>query len=176
MLNWLMEGEQLSLPARQQRQRVQPNGPAKITIKESGPLVASLLVESTAPGCRHLSREVRLVDVWIDRHQHLIDKESVRAVKEFISDLNSTCLNPLCGSTVRAQWFKLRRTNLRAPVKIGTLVERWVDISNDKYGVTWTTSDAPLVEVGGLTANFPWPGRSQCLPENHQIIFQNYSW
>ena len=31
-------------------------------------------------------------------------------------------------------------------------VERWVDISNAGYGVTWTTSDAPLVEVGGLTA------------------------
>jgi alpha-mannosidase len=32
-------------------------------------------------------------------------------------------------------------------------VQRWVDISNDKYGVTWLTPDAPLVEVGGITAN-----------------------
>jgi alpha-mannosidase len=28
-----------------------------------------------------------------------------------------------------------------------------VDISNDKFGVTWAPVDAPLVEVGGLTAN-----------------------
>ena len=27
-------------------------------------------------------------------------------------------------------------------------VQRWVDVSNDEYGVTWATLDAPLVEVG----------------------------
>jgi alpha-mannosidase len=32
-------------------------------------------------------------------------------------------------------------------------VQRWVDISNQDYGVTWLTPDAPLVEVGGITAN-----------------------
>jgi alpha-mannosidase len=32
-------------------------------------------------------------------------------------------------------------------------VQRWVDISNDKFGVTWSPLDAPLVELGGLTAN-----------------------
>jgi alpha-mannosidase len=32
-------------------------------------------------------------------------------------------------------------------------VQRFVDISNDKYGVTWLTPDAPLVQVGGVTAN-----------------------
>jgi hypothetical protein len=34
-------------------------------------------------------------------------------------------------------------------------VERWVDISNEKLGVTWSSSDAPLMELGGLTANLP---------------------
>ena len=32
-------------------------------------------------------------------------------------------------------------------------VQRWVDISNEDFGVTWLTPDAPLVEVGGITAN-----------------------
>ena len=41
-------------------------------------------------------------------------------------------------------------------------VERWVDISNDKLGVTWSTLEAPLLEVGGLTANLP---RSQPNPK-----------
>ena len=40
-------------------------------------------------------------------------------------------------------------------------VERWVDVSNDNYGVTWATADAPLMEIGGLTANLP---RSQPNP------------
>jgi alpha-mannosidase len=30
---------------------------------------------------------------------------------------------------------------------------RWADVSNDSYGVTWVSMDAPLVQVGGVTAN-----------------------
>ena len=41
-------------------------------------------------------------------------------------------------------------------------IERWVDISGPKHGVTWVTLDAPLVEIGGLTANLP---RSQPDPK-----------
>ena len=32
-------------------------------------------------------------------------------------------------------------------------MQRWVDISNDRFGVTWCPVDAPLVEIGGITAN-----------------------
>ena len=32
-------------------------------------------------------------------------------------------------------------------------VQRYVDISNQDFGVTWLTPDAPLVEIGGITAN-----------------------
>jgi alpha-mannosidase len=31
-------------------------------------------------------------------------------------------------------------------------VGRWADVSNDRFGVTWVTLDAPLVQVGGITA------------------------
>ena len=30
-------------------------------------------------------------------------------------------------------------------------VGRWLDVSNEQYGVTWATLDAPFVEVGGMT-------------------------
>ncbi len=39
---------------------LQRSGPVKISVKERGPLIASLLVESEAPGCRKLTREVRV--------------------------------------------------------------------------------------------------------------------
>ncbi len=57
----------------------QANGPVKIVVKESGPLVASLLVESDAPGCNNLSREVRLVD-GLDRVDiiDIVDKKPIR--------------------------------------------------------------------------------------------------
>jgi len=32
-------------------------------------------------------------------------------------------------------------------------VQRWVDVSNANYGVTWATPDAPLIEVGAITSD-----------------------
>ena len=32
-------------------------------------------------------------------------------------------------------------------------VGRWIDVANNDYGVTWVTLDAPLVEIGELSAN-----------------------
>jgi alpha-mannosidase len=34
---------------------------------------------------------------------------------------------------------------------------RWVDVSNDRYGVTWATLDAPLIEVGDITVDVDSP-------------------
>ena len=56
-------------------------------------------------------------------------------------------------------------------------VERWVDVANADYGVTWATVDAPLVEMGGLTANLL---RSQPNPKAYLKTIQPsprlYSW
>ena len=59
---------------------VQRNGRPRITIKENGPLVASLLVESDAPGCQRLSREVRVIEK-LNRLEliNTVDKLAVRA-------------------------------------------------------------------------------------------------
>ena len=58
------------------------SGHGKLTVRESGPLVASLLVESDAPGCNRLVREVRLVD-GLDRIDilNVVDKKPVRTVE-----------------------------------------------------------------------------------------------
>ena len=55
------------------------NGPVKITVVEPGPLVAMLRIESEAPGCNRLTREVRVVDGldWVDITD-IIDKKAVR--------------------------------------------------------------------------------------------------
>jgi len=37
-------------------------GPVKVTVEDAGPLVATLRIESDAPGCKKLIRRVRLCD------------------------------------------------------------------------------------------------------------------
>ena len=142
---------------------LQRNGPPRISVKERGPLVASLLVESEAPGCKRLLREVRVVD-GLDSVEiiNTVDKLPVRAKEgvHFGFGFN------VPDGTVRldAGWAAVRPEldQIPAACKNWFSVQRWVDISNERFGVTWSPVDAPLVEVGGITANLIG---SQTIPE-----------
>jgi len=81
-------------------QDAQGNGPAKISVKENGPLVASLLVKSDAPGCKKLLREIRLVD-GLDRVEisDTIERRRCGQSRAFTSVLVSMCPAPRCAST-----------------------------------------------------------------------------
>ena len=46
--------------------KVQRDSNPRFSVKERGPLLASLQIESDAPGCRRLLREIRVID-GIDR-------------------------------------------------------------------------------------------------------------
>ncbi len=143
-------------------------GPAKITVREPGPLVASLLVESEAPGCRRLSREVR-VTAGLDRVEiiNVIDKKRAEvrgkpgdwgfASREAKEGLHFGFAFHVPDGVMRMDipWAVARPEvdQLPGACRNWFTVQRWVDVSNDRYGVTWSTLDAPLVEVGALTAN-----------------------
>jgi len=133
---------------------LQRNGTPRITVKERGPLLASLLIESDAPGCKRLQREVRVVD-GLDCVEiiNTVDKLAVRAKEgvHFGFGFN------VPGGTVRMDvgWAVVRPEldQIPASCKNWFSVQRWVDISNDRFGLTWAPVDAPLVQVGGITAN-----------------------
>ncbi|MCX6923697.1 MAG: polysaccharide lyase family protein [Verrucomicrobia bacterium] len=133
---------------------LQRNGPVKITTKERGPLVASLLIEGEAPGCRKLTREVRVI-ADLDRVDLLntVDKLPVRAKEGVHFGFGFNVPH----STVRMDvpWAVVRAELDQIPgaCKNWFTVQRWIDISNDRYGVACATPDAPLFEVGGITAN-----------------------
>ncbi len=132
------------------------NGPVKITVKEKGPLVASLLIESDAPGCKKLTREVRVVD-GLDYVEIIdkIDKLPVREVEGVHFGFAFNVPNPVVHINSPGAVIEPEKDQLPGACKNWFEVERWADVSNDKYGVTWVTADAPLLELGGLTANLP---------------------
>ncbi|HTL58316.1 MAG TPA: glycosyl hydrolase-related protein [Candidatus Limnocylindrales bacterium] len=133
---------------------LQTNATPRITVKEKGPLVASLLIESGAPGCKVLQREIRVVD-GVDRVEMIntIDKLPVRAKEGlhfgYAFDVPQGVIRMDVG------WAAIRPEldQIPAACKNWFSVQRWVDISNDRFGITWSPVDAPLVEVGGITAN-----------------------
>ncbi len=128
------------------------NGPVTISVKESGPLVASLVVEGRAPGCQHLRREVRLIE-GLDRVDLIdgVDKKPVRA-KEGVH-FGFGFAVPDARVHLDVGWAAIRpnRDQIPASCREWFPVQRYVDVSNSRYGITWAAPDAPMVEIGRIT-------------------------
>lgn len=150
---------------------LQRNGPVRIRAGEPGPLVASLIVESAAPGCRKLTREVRLVaDADYVELINDVDKERMprpakaehpegdyrnRAAKESV---NFAFEFNVPGGEVRLDLplgvMRPEADQMPSACKNWFTVGRWADVANRDCGIQWVTLDAPLVQVGGITARF----------------------
>lgn len=140
---------------------LQRGGPANIRVGESGPLVASLIVESPAPGCHKLTREIRLtagadfVEVI-----NTVDKKRLEATsyhaREGKESVNFSFPFNVPGGEMRLEvpYGVIRPDVDQIPsaCKNWFTVGRWADIANADYGITWITLDAPLAQVGGITA------------------------
>jgi alpha-mannosidase len=133
---------------------LQSNGPVKISIGENGPLVASLVIESEAPGCRKLTRELRL-RAGAD-YLELIDDIDKLAQREGKESVNFAFPFNVPDGVLKLDvpFGEMRPDTDQIPgsCKNWFTVNRWADVANQDYGVTWVTLDAPLIEVGGLTA------------------------
>ncbi|HRZ17576.1 MAG TPA: glycoside hydrolase family 38 C-terminal domain-containing protein, partial [Candidatus Hydrogenedentes bacterium] len=130
----------------------QRNGAPTITVKEKGPLVASLLVTSGAPGCASLTREVRLV-AGLD-HVELVDTLDKTNIYEKEGVHLAFPFNVPDGVVRMDLPFAVARPEadqMAGACKNYFTVQRWVDVSNDALGVTWAVADTPLVQVGGIT-------------------------
>lgn len=142
-------------------QEVQGSGPVKITVGESGPLVASLILESQAPGCNALRRELKLV-AGEDSIEviNLVDKQRLDA-RSYHDPEGKESLNFAFPFRVPegAMLVDLplgaaapERDQMPSACKNWLTVGRWVDVANEEHGVTWVTLDAPLIQVGYLSA------------------------
>jgi len=129
-------------------------GPVKVRVGEAGPVVASLIVESDAPGCRKLTREVR-VFAGLNRVDlvNVVDKEKVRTPEgvhfAFAANVPKGVLR------MDTPWAVVRPETDQLPgsCKNYLTVQRWADVSNEARGLTWATVDAPLIEIGEITCD-----------------------
>ena len=141
---------------------VKPVEKVQIQAGESGPLVASLLIKSEAPGCHMLACEIRLVAGQdVVEIINMVDKERLVA-RRYHDKRGKESLNFGFPFAVPDGQVRLEvpfgvilpgTDQIPSACKNWFTVSRWADVSNDQFGVTWVTLDAPLVQVGGLTAN-----------------------
>ena len=132
------------------------SGPSevKISIKENGPVLVSLQVESQAEGCKWLRREVRLLAGQPQVEMiNTLDKIATTAKEGvhfgFAFDIPQPRTRmdiPWGVAEVDADFFPEANRNW-------ICFQRWLDISNAERGVTWTSLDAPTFQSGAITAN-----------------------
>jgi hypothetical protein len=137
-----------------------------VSTVESGPLVVELRVLSKGVGCRSVSRSVRLIagQPWVEITNivdklPLVAKDGVHFGFGFAIPQGRTRVDIPWGvmEIEKDQWPQGNRNWLA--------MQRWLDISNDKEGVTWCSLDTPLFEYGNMTANIAtgWGGRGPWL-------------
>jgi hypothetical protein len=130
------------------------NGPVTISVLENGPVVAALRIESDAPGCNHLTRDIRVV-AGLDEVE-LIDRVDRKTVREKDAVRFGFGFN-IPGGTIRMEtpWAVVRPNIDQLPGACHNwfTVQRWVDISGSDFGIGWAPLDAPLMEIGEMTAN-----------------------
>ncbi|MBK8566793.1 MAG: hypothetical protein IPN76_26540 [Saprospiraceae bacterium] len=134
-------------------------------IKENGPLVASILVSSEAPGAKLFSREIQLtagsnrVDIL-----NLVDKK--RVYEDENLRFSFPFQVPDGELRIDLAWALMQpeKDQLKGANKNFFCAQHFVDISNKTDGVTWANLDAPLVETGEMLGqrwmsdpvNEPW--------------------
>ncbi len=128
------------------------NGPVRISVKENGPVIASLVIESDAPGAHGLRREIRLT-AGLDRVEIVdtIDKENVYAQEAAHIGFAFNVPGGVVRMDTPLAVVRPEVDQLAGACKNYFTVQRYVDVSNEQFGITLLTPDAPLIEIGGIT-------------------------
>ncbi len=126
----------------------------RVQVLEKGPLVSEIQITSDAPGTRGLTSDIRIVS-GLDRVDiaNTLDKTDVRA-KEGVHFAFPFQI-PNGQVRIHTPWAVIRpdKDQLAGSNKNWFNTQYYVDISNQTYGVTWSSLDAPLMEVGAVSAN-----------------------
>ncbi|NJD18113.1 MAG: hypothetical protein FIA95_02345 [Gemmatimonadetes bacterium] len=137
------------VPGRAPAKAVGP-GPARVAWKEAGPLVWSVEIAAPAPGLRaDALTEVRLVE-GLDRVDlsNRIAKAWVLEPEAVLFRFPFALRSPTARLDAPFGSFRPEVDQVPGACKNYFSVQRWVDLSEEWGGVTLTSVDAPLVQLG----------------------------
>lgn len=143
--------------------------------KEKGPLVVSLIIEGDAAGASAYSSEVRLVEglARVDITTRF-DKSEVREKEAVHIAFPFRVPGAQVRYDVADAIVRPEADQLPGACKNFFSVVSWSDASNADYGVTLAVPDAPLIEIGAITAEQPWMRTIQSSPLLFSYVMNNY--
>ena len=123
------------------------SGPVTVVVEDAGPVVATMRIESDAPGCSRLTRRVRVVD-GLDHLElvNTVDKLREQRPEGVYFGFPLNVPNPVARIDIPWAVMEVEKDQIRGANRNFYCVQRWVDLSNDDYGVTWATLDAPMLQ------------------------------
>ncbi len=124
----------------------------KVRVKEVGPVIFSVVIESKAPGCLKFEREIRIIN-GLDRIDIINSIDKTEILEPEGVHIAFPFNIPDGEFRISSQWgYYNPGTELLPGSNMNFFsVNRWLDVSNKDFGVTWVTRDAPLVELDKIT-------------------------
>ena len=156
-----------------------PDHVTKTEIVERGPLVVELRSHSEAPGCRSVSRSVRLVSgqPWVE-FGNVVDKLPLEAKDGVHFGFGFRVAKPVVRVDIPWGVMRVETDQLPEANRNWLALQRWLDVSCDSHGATWCSLDAPLFECGDMTANQTgtWQGERKPWLRRLEPSAAVYSW
>jgi alpha-mannosidase len=152
-----------------------PLSNVRVRVQGTPNLVGSLVVEAEAPGCRKYSTEYRMI-AGIPRLDIItrIDKLAVRTKEAIHIAFPFEIPDGQLRYDVADGIVRPELDQLPGSCKNFFSVQSWVDVSNAERGITWASPDAPLIEIGAITAEQPWAQRTQSSSLLYAYVMNNY--
>jgi hypothetical protein len=126
----------------------------RIKIKEAGDVIVTIEVEFDAPSCKTLISEISLVD-GIDKINitNTMDKLAVRDKEAVHFSFPFLVSDPNVTYDIPTSFARVNTDQIPGSNKNWYTVQRWIDISNNDFGVVLSSKDASMFELKTVTAN-----------------------
>ena len=130
----------------------------RLEVRERGPLTAVLRATSGAAGCASLVREYRLT-AGSSRLEitDILDKTRVRDKEAVHIAFPFNVPDGILRLDLGWAWARPETDQIAGSCKDFFGLQNSADLSNGRYGLTWVSLDAPLMEIGTATDETPGP-------------------
>jgi hypothetical protein len=127
---------------------------AKTEVVEAGPVTTILKVTADGKGSKGLTSYYQLIN-GIDKVVITteIDKEKIYTPEGVHLGFPFNVPGGVMHIGLGYGMYRPEADQIKGSCKNYFTPEKWVDISNQDYGITWITIDAPVIEIGDITTD-----------------------
>ncbi|HNS16805.1 MAG TPA: glycoside hydrolase family 38 C-terminal domain-containing protein [Bacteroidales bacterium] len=150
----------------------------KFKVKESGPVISSLQVVAQPPGCDYFSGEIRLIHgLYRIEIINRINKTGILAPESIHLAFPFNVPEGIIRYDLGYAVCRAEEDQLPGACRNYITAENWVDVSNQGYGITWVSPDAPIIEIGQISTDatvFGWTKKLQPTQTFYSYLMNNY--